>query len=428
MSSELLPTSTSSESTAHEVKPKRRRFSFRPFSIIPHTRNKHVADASTEHDMKKAAATALEHQRLANIPKSKKEKRAYNDALALRTLIVGSSSTQVTKELAKPKITQMKSLQGQLAKPNSANRVICHLRCLPAVDDIDTARSQQSAPIHAVCLDVTERDADLAHFAHLGAQEVVKPRSGGGADVGVASMGSPSIDALTEIFNDMHVVDLMKSPDFGLGQPAGGDGLLAGALPTPETVIQGFKQITPQLMALGFATGKAFTPNHSGIFPPTDRMSVLTYWWGLELCLPPPTLEYLSTAHSISGSAVNFLTALSMIHQGVREILPFVRYISQFLDFEFNAIKGQNRGAGVVCAATWIMPAALVPRPWDFPLPPDHPSTDPEKEASKAVLSEEAALAPLPSLATPISPPTKHLDEAVPPQAPTPVPSVGIVA
>ena len=378
--------------------------------------------------MKKAAAAAHEHQRIANIAKSKKEKRAYNDALALRTLIVGTSSTQVTKEVAKPKITQMKSLQGQLAKPNSANRVICHLRCLPAVDDTETARSPQSAPIHAVCLDVTERDADLAHFAHLGAQQVVKPRSVGGADFGVASVDSPSIDALTEIFNDMHVVDLIKSPDFGLGQPAGGEGLLAGALPTPETVIQGFKQITPQLMALGFATGKAFTPNHSGIYPPTDRMSVLTYWWGLELCLPPPTLEYLASAHSISGSAVNFLTALSMIHQGVREILPFVRYISQFLDFEFNAIKGQDRGRGVVCAATWIMPAALVPRPWDFPLSPEQPTVDaPEKEAPKADLSEEVVLAPPPVLATPVPPPTKD-DEAAP-QAPLSlIPSVGLVA
>jgi hypothetical protein len=24
----------------------------------------------------------------------------------------------------------------------------------------------------------------------------------------------------------------------------------------------------------------------------------------------------------------------------------------------------------VVCAATWVCPAALVPRPWDFPEPP----------------------------------------------------------
>lgn len=50
---------------------------------------------------------------------------------------------------------------------------------------------------------------------------------------------------------------------------------------------------------------------------------------------------------------MNFLSALSLVNTGVREILPFVRYISQFIDFEFNAIKAQNKGDGVVCAATW---------------------------------------------------------------------------
>jgi hypothetical protein len=46
------------------------------------------------------------------------------------------------------------------------------------------------------------------------------------------------------------------------------------------------------------------------------------------------------------------------------------RYISQYLDFQWNAINAQNKGNGVVCAATWVCPAALVPRSWDFPDPP----------------------------------------------------------
>ena len=90
---------------------------------------------------------------------------------------------------------------------------------------------------------------------------------------------------------------------------------------------------------------------------------------------------------------LNFLSALALVNNGVREILPFVRYIAQFVDFEFTSIRGQDQGKGVVCAATWcvafvhytvrdkhetrsdtsfcrIMPAAMVPRPWDFPDPP----------------------------------------------------------
>jgi len=58
-------------------------------------------------------------------------------------------------------------------------------------------------------------------------------------------------------------------------------------------------------------------------------------------------------AQSISRTVVNFLTAMATVNNGVREILPFVRYISQFLEFEFSTIKGQDKGLGVVCAATW---------------------------------------------------------------------------
>ena len=50
---------------------------------------------------------------------------------------------------------------------------------------------------------------------------------------------------------------------------------------------------------------------------------------------------------------MNFLSALALVNDGVRELLPFVSYISQFVDFEFGQIKSQNKGKGVVCAATW---------------------------------------------------------------------------
>ena len=51
---------------------------------------------------------------------------------------------------------------------------------------------------------------------------------------------------------------------------------------------------------------------------------------------------------------------MALVNGGVREILPFIRYIAQYIDFEFNSIKAQNKGKGVICAATWIMPAAMV--------------------------------------------------------------------
>jgi hypothetical protein len=44
-----------------------------------------------------------------------------------------------------------------------------------------------------------------------------------------------------------------------------------------------------------------------------------------------------------------------MVNEGVREIVPFVRYISQFVDSEFDAIRAKDQGKGVVCAATWCV-------------------------------------------------------------------------
>ena len=72
----------------------------------------------------------------------------------------------------------------------------------------------------------------------------------------------------------------------------------------------------------------------------------------------------------MAHTVVNFLTSLSVANGGVAEILPFIRYISTYIDMEFSQIQGQDEGKGVVCAETWIMPAALVPRPWDFADPP----------------------------------------------------------
>jgi sorbitol-specific phosphotransferase system component IIBC len=87
--------------------------------------------------------------------------------------------------------------------------------------------------------------------------------------------------------------------------------------------------------------------------------------------LPPPTLVYLQVrsgfilhheqflmalvqrGQSISKTVVNFLTAMAAVNDGVREILPFIRYISQFIEFEFGTILAQDVGLGVVCAATW---------------------------------------------------------------------------
>ena len=70
-----------------------------------------------------------------------------------------------------------------------------------------------------------------------------------------------------------------------------------------------------------------------------------------------------------------------------------VRYIASYCDMEMKAIQNQDKGSfldpgretspifviadyfpafscpgqGVILAATWILPVAIIPRPWDFP-------------------------------------------------------------
>ncbi|GAA5899708.1 hypothetical protein JCM6882_005418 [Rhodosporidiobolus microsporus] len=102
--------------------------------------------------------------------------------------------------------------------------------------------------------------------------------------------------------------------------------------------------------------------------PPFDRISVFVWWWGFEIACPPPAMRFLSSVASVQQSFFQFLS-IFVAAGGAPELAPLVKYISSYFDMEFQAIKAQNRGNGVVLAATWLLPVALVPRPWDFPVP-----------------------------------------------------------
>ncbi|KAH9040671.1 hypothetical protein EDB85DRAFT_2072084 [Lactarius pseudohatsudake] len=339
------------------------------------------------------------------------DRRAKESALVLRSLIVGQNSgDDSAAPPARVSRAQLNNVKAQLLKPKTANKVIAQLRALPALPDSD---SQTSPPIRAVCLPYTDEEADEKHFSQLRDVEHTNERTKDRA-FRLPTIASATVDSITEAFEGLHIISLFIAPDLGLGQPGDGPGLLAGAVPTAETVINGIVQITPQLMALGYATGRNIIPDHAGVYPPVDRISVLTYWWGLELLLPTPTLVYLGRVQSISSTIINFLTAMSVMYEGVREILPFVRYFSQYIDFEWNSIKAQDHGKGVICAATWggssstsvprIMPAAMVARPWDFPDPPKSVEPPTQSAPSDAKAPETA----------PASTPTASGEKAAP--------------
>ncbi|KAI9463556.1 hypothetical protein BJY52DRAFT_1184577 [Lactarius psammicola] len=433
---EASPIAEQSDKTANSDAPPsaNRRWSLqRPLELL--RKSKPSPSNSEAHNARARAASKAAGVNAKRVSLSHSDRRAKESALVLRSLIVGQNSGDSS---AAPQVrvsrAQLDRVKAQLLKPKTANKVIAQLRALPALPD---SASQTSPPICAVCLPYTDEEADEKHFSQLRDVEHTKDPA-----FRLPTIASATIASITEALNGLHIVSLFTAPDLGLGQPGDGEGLLAGAVPTAETVINGIVQITPQLMALGYAAGKNIIPDHAGIYPPVDRISVLTYWWGLELLLPPPTLVYLGVSshtpshhprfnddfeqrvHSITSTVINFLAAMSVMYEGVREILPFVRYFSQYIDFEWNSIKSQNHGKGVICAATWIMPAAMVARPWDFPDPPKNvepptqstpsdaktPATAP---ASTPTASDEKA-APTP----PSSPP-----KAAPGSPPSPEPA-----
>lgn len=350
--------------------PARRSFNFFQ-SRADHDHHKPIVTTEQERKKERQAVHDLKHAVLSQTSSSKSDKRAKESADIVRSLIIGHNSitpaSKKTKPLTKAQLNKVKS---DLGKPKSANKVIARLRQLDFdsnTSSLPVAQSRATRPIHAVCLDVPDEEAGQRHFARLKVNP--NPMLDEGTEV-YPSVVTASIDSVTSLFSDLSVVNML-SPDLGLGESIGGPGILSGAVPMAETVLNGIEMMTPQILSLGYATGKAIVPDHKGIHPPIDRISALTYWWGFEIVLPPPTLQYLDNAQSISHSVLNFLTVLAAVNNGVREILPFVRYISQYIEFEFNTIKAQNKGNGVVCAATWIMPVALVPRPWDFDSPVD---------------------------------------------------------
>lgn len=297
-----LPPAITSEQKEAAAKLKRptdaRRFSFRSFSFVNlNEQEEHKPALSTIQDHeKKAQASAAFTRRLARPMSTTSDRRAKESALIVRSLIIGptvsAATPQTTRAVAKPQLSKVKS---QLMQPKSANKVIAQLRSLPATDALsgkdgkkDVVTPASKGPIHAVCLAYTDAEEHELHFAQL----IKSPTA---EALEVSGIAAVSIETLTSLFKEMHIVNLMTAPNFGLGEPGDGAGILAGAVPTAETIIDGIQEITPQLMALGYATGKAVLPDHTGSFirfivakslltvvlvtgvhPPTDRMSVLT--------------------------------------------------------------------------------------------------------------------------------------------------------
>jgi hypothetical protein len=340
--------STSNQSTSAPRRPARR-LSFQSFSF-GQSKNKHSAEhISHSKQVKKeeAAEEALKERKLVSAREGRKIDKAVT---ALATIILGpvqmvaSTAISVTTSSKKP-IQPPKSkpagpqtiqkVQNQLLTPKQANKVIAKLRTIdPAEESINPPphklqlqhththpHKAGERPIHAVCLDCTDEEADKYHFSQLATTPEVelrnlRERPAPPPKSGETSFASADITSIVSVLRGMKLVTLVTAPDLGFGQSPDGPGLLAGSVPSAQVFAEGLQEMTGQLMALGFASSKMVFPSHTGVYPPTDRMSVLTCtstpprhcfvvdtlldWWGLELCIPPPSITFLAVSYFYS--------------------------------------------------------------------------------------------------------------------------------
>ncbi|KAJ1028384.1 hypothetical protein NDA16_001551 [Ustilago loliicola] len=261
------------------------------------------------------------------------------------------------------------------------------------------AGASGARPLKMVCLDCGEQEAHRRHAQHLEAASIVTTESNanateGNGGFGVASIATGAAAALAGVgglLATRSAANSQNEPASAASKDASSSArppmLKSMSMANLPTLQDGPRLLgsTPlQLLmdpigtaaensgafdVLANVSGAAIraTQDMDAIHPPLDRMAIFVHWWGFEITLPKASMAYLGTAHSVSGAFLSFLQTMAM-GGGVPELLPFIKYISTFMEVEYKAIQAQDQGHGVCIAGTWFMPLALVPRPWDYPL------------------------------------------------------------
>nr|XP_031860344.1 uncharacterized protein CI109_004232 [Kwoniella shandongensis]KAA5527416.1 hypothetical protein CI109_004232 [Kwoniella shandongensis] len=284
-------------------------------------------------------------------------------------------------------------LKKQLSNPKEANRVIQKIKQLPPSPNmfepdnsaialrVENDIGEGGGPIRAVCLDCIEEQASgmiyIAHGVEKGRCDLDKkkyederhrydtikkaPAKPARLPILLSLLASSSPTSPGKFTVEVEVSKSTSSDDeqvhdqpdllpFGLLLPPSALSLhrpLAGALPSSDTLRMGFEALLNAERKIYKVGG----PDHSGVQAPEDRLSVMTYWWGFELAMPPPTLDYLSKVKIISVTLLDLLSVIVYaVPGGARELAPFIKLISRYIETEF-------------------MPAAIVARSWDFDPP-----------------------------------------------------------
>ncbi|KAI6121587.1 hypothetical protein F5141DRAFT_1211245 [Pisolithus sp. B1] len=187
------------------------------FLSLPFLRSESKLPAQSEHK------STNRSQSYPRIRLAGTEKRVKESAMLVRSIIVGDCNSSLGAKPVKTSSTAksaVRRVHSHLSKPKSASKV---------------------------CLDVTDDEAHERYFSKLG------------------SVASASVAAVSDALRDVHIVHLLAAPNMGFGAPATASGVFAGAVPTAGAVLEGIQEITPQLLALGYATGKAIHAKPQGL-------------------------------------------------------------------------------------------------------------------------------------------------------------------
>lgn len=285
-------TIASAEENNHELKPpptRQRRFSWRGISLFNgNAQEEHKPALSADEEQRKKFSVAEDRtRRILKVYSA--DRKARESAIIVRSLIVGQHAITVAETNKKPmNKAKVSKVKADLMQPKKANKVIAHLRALPGSSDalppsgkLDAAHEPVTTthPIHAVCLPLTDADANVQHFSKLSVHSATEaPSQDIALDVTVtlaqvSSVYNTGVEQLKTMLSEMHLVDLLTA-DMGIGQPGDGPGLLSGSVPTAKTILDGVKEVTPTLMSLGYATGKMLLPDHSGLIHLIDQAYV----------------------------------------------------------------------------------------------------------------------------------------------------------
>jgi hypothetical protein len=235
---------------------------FQNRAVLIRSNHKTVLTNEREQKKERRVMDELKHVVLSDSISSQSDKRAKQSAEIVRSLIVGTNVVCLASAKAKPlSKTRLDKVKSDLSKPKTASKVIAHLRRL----DITSNSSSPTAPhtykglIHAVCLYASDDEVARKHFSRLEAGPNIKPDD----NLKPHSVVTASLESVASMLSDLQVLSLL-SPDLGIGQPADGEGILSGAVPTAEAIMKGVEVITPQLLSLVYATGQDMFPDHKG--------------------------------------------------------------------------------------------------------------------------------------------------------------------